>query len=110
MLLTFIGSANFNSKMVRLKGGGLVTGIQSYIRFQFQNGTIKRIRGDSHFLRPNRFQFQNGTIKSVADNIIKVTIIIFQFQNGTIKSGNLYSPKIATSAHFNSKMVRLKDF
>ncbi len=55
--------ANFNSNMVRLKGGGDDTTIPAIVSFQFQYGAIKRIVEGERFSGLFIFQFQYGAIK-----------------------------------------------
>ncbi len=53
------------------------------------------------------FQFQNGSIKRLRKIGRGSMVLMFQFQNGSIKSFTL--PMCFSSLHcFNSKMVRLK--
>ena len=72
--------------MVRLKATKALFAAFTLIKFQFQNGTIKR----SVVLMPIEnnytFQFQNGTIKSGRQGRFLDFGNEFQFQNGTIKS------------------------
>ncbi len=75
----------FNSKMVRLKGVFGNDQVNRDLSFQFQNGTIKRIRLRLIFIRASAFQFQNGTIKSILQVNMPKRVEMFQFQNGTIK-------------------------
>ncbi len=50
--------------MVRLKEIKPERHLYFHKRFQFQNGTIKRIWNDMYLAHLTEFQFQNGTIKS----------------------------------------------
>ena len=49
--------------MVRLKGAISFHNGGRPIKFQFQNGTIKRIKAFTFAVSATIFQFQNGTIK-----------------------------------------------
>ena len=53
------------------------------------------------------FQFQYGTIKRVKLSIMLLDVQMFQFQYGTIKSVSATSV-VNNNASFNSNMVRLK--
>ena len=55
------------------------------IRFQFQNGTIKRCKCLVSSITRFSFQFQNGTIKRTVTKNVNDIKLGFQFQNGTIK-------------------------
>ena len=53
--------------MVRLKVGMQYIKLVLAIKFQFQNGSIKRIEKEQKAAAIALFQFQNGSIKSVPD-------------------------------------------
>ena len=54
-----------------------------------------------------KFQFQNGTIRRRKSTERRNLRKRFQFQNGTIRRGNVYQVD-REELHFNSKMVRLE--
>ncbi len=89
--------ANFNSSMVRLRDNPY--GVQSSLHlFQFQYGTIERLKVASVFLVILKFQFQYGTIESSSSLLRSIAKKSFQFQYGTIerkikKSFNNFSDK-----------------
>ncbi len=109
---TMRDTGSFNSKMVRLKVKATTRAAIIAPRFQFQNGTIKRLPSFRIFSQRPMFQFQNGTIKRglhspfgqlfqrfnskmVRLKVLRqrefVSVVLpFQFQNGTIKSLNCY--------------------
>ena len=92
--------------MVRLKVADLKN-LNQTIKFQFQNGTIKRccsIKGKVQFCY---FNSKMVRLKDPTGNT-KELIWLFQFQNGTIK--RLLDRQLnRLLLDFNSKMVRLKD-
>ena len=66
-LFQFIKPLYFNSLMVRLKVPDVETELGA-TAFQFLNGAIKRVEGDSMYPTFNQFQFLNGAIKSIYRN------------------------------------------
>ena len=76
--------------------------------FQFQTGSIKRLRNAPRDVQERMFQFQTGSIKSGSDVYYNYTKTKFQFQTGSIKSlpDTLILPSVPS--RFNSKLVRLK--
>ena len=75
----------FNSTMVRLKVALRFITMQDVLKFQFHNGSIKRMIQAFYRTKIEKFQFHNGSIK------------------GLDKTSNTTSPQC-----FNSTMVRLK--
>ncbi len=71
--------------MVRLKAQHSRASCGGAMRFQFQNGTIKRAAIAAQVARRQMFQFQNGTIKRNRPRCAHTAQKAFQFQNGTIK-------------------------
>ena len=78
--------------------------------FQFQNGTIRRVRQKPMPLlsfsdfNSKMVRLEGGVVSSSSN-----LITIFQFQNGTIRR-YLGLFRIETRGYFNSKMVRLEGF
>ena len=94
--------------MVRLKVNEVVNTnlIQG---FQFHYGTIKRLRTQRHTSNVGQFQFHYGTIKSQPFHRVYYSVLKFQFHYGTIKSAGIDLIR-RYFKHFNSTMVRLKDY
>ena len=97
---------HFNSTMVRLKED-FPDQATAIAKFQFHNGSIKRLSEASLPSGCNAFQFHNGSIKRCEYFQKVVSCIEFQFHNGSIKRqcGRFVS---VCQQDFNSTMVRLK--
>ena len=76
--------------------------------FQFQYGSIKRVKPLTFHQRVRLFQFQYGSIKSNNFFFSMSPTLLFQFQYGSIKSpkGGAFGELVQC---FNSNMVRLKE-
>ena len=95
--------------MVRLKGCFLLLKVTPIWKFQFHYGTIKSLNRMSFPTSETLFQFHYGTIKSGVHDAMIILRNWFQFHYGTIKrwrTGKLDD----MIKHFNSTMVRLKDW
>ena len=75
----------FNSKMVRLKDVLEDDRKLLLARFQFQDGSIKRLPLPECSDFVSLFQFQDGSIKSHLIEFETDCIEVFQFQDGSIK-------------------------
>ena len=99
----------FNSTMVRLKVCDQWYGLATPPVFQFHDGSIKGL--DRIYLYPLtlKFQFHDGSIKG--EDVVRELPDneLFQFHDGSIK-GDLEVYARLFWLHFNSTMVRLKEW
>ena len=94
--------------MVRLKAGKEHAKI---LIIQGFNSTMVRLKDDGEELYDidvEKFQFHNGSIKRLASAAVGVASVVFQFHNGSIKRGTEQIDLLRRNDGFNSTMVRLK--
>ena len=96
--------------MVRLKEGK--TGGFTYLLsiFQFHYGSVKRSCGNINSTKPGKFQFHYGSVKRFFRLLLLLPRLAFQFHYGSVKRGHGKVQRRHGTGHFNSTMVRLKDW
>src|SRR5690606_189764 len=100
---------NFNSTMVRLKGGRKRSASTGVFIFKFHYGEIKGHTTITFGCLSYSFQFHYGAIKGQSLIYFIKVLHQFQFHYGAIK-GIISWKSGENSTYFNSTMVRLKEF
>ena len=102
-----VGRANFNSKVVRLKGA--VGDCQATLKviFQFQSGAVKSVCVSSHFTTIGYFNSKVVRLKAPQGELRAA--IKDNFNSKVVRLKAVYVQAVANrQQYFNSKVVRLK--